>query len=560
MKENYEKDLKKIFEVLSEKKLIKAVDLMGTLVVKLFKRNVVSFATVKKVRRLVKVVEKQENDKETYLRLRRLFGEDYEDKLAQDIGVFYARTLLDDSLIKEKIGNIDMPVLYHYLENRLYEENDYVYHAAIFRMENTAVLSGRTMYMKKDDDSDDRYSLYMEYEYQVSQKEENACIIEHGLTGELFCHENSVYSNFCDDFIGYMKYRPLIGSKEVVRDRKILQIAEDGNIFAFDAEGKLWVREKSGKESLIPEITNESKFEIVDGEKILLHRRDIKEGISESPVLLRLLRDSRGNLELKEYLMSKKYLKFYVWDCLIKRITSVEKDSFLGILTSNATPLVFPEPFDIESVKATLEKLLAYWPSGSNTELDTALVFVDKLCSHELLSADTLANYLYTYIEFIDEMKRISTWEQERIYKRAIDLCEGYIDYQMKLSYILNRCTKKKLWTEPVGTVGYFNITSNGELIKDFVSFSDNIEVEITIDSFKKKSNPLCLPGQLTFDRYKNKYRVKWEAQTALVEKILRKALGTDKEFEFYGSEKEDPHWQMKHDISFYNLIKEKKL
>lgn len=121
---------------------------------------------------------------------------------------------------------------------------------------------------------------------------------------------------------------------------------------------------------------------------------------------------------------------------------------------------------------------------------------------------------------------------------------------------MLNRCTKKKHWTEPEGCVGFFEY-KNGELVRDLVTFSD---AEVTLDSFKKNTNSEKLSCELRFDRYKNKYVVTGK-KDKLVENVLRKTLGTSKEFEFNAKDKEqgDTRWEMLHDIEFYEALKKGK-
>lgn len=559
-KESYEKDLNQVFGALEDKNLVKGISLMETLIIKLFKRDVVSFNSVKQIHRLSKAIEKLDKDKRTYLRLRQLYGDKYEEVIACDIGVFIVETLLTDSRVKEKIGTVDVETLSNYLDGCLYEETDYSYHSAILKMENTAVSSGKTMYLKKDIGSENRYTLYMEYEYQIGKKDENACIIEHGLTNELWSHEHSVYANFCD-FFGYIRYRPVLGKKEIERGKKIISVSEDGTLFLFDAEGKLWVKKKYERESVVPELTKESKFEILDGERLLLHRRNLREGISETPVLQRLIW-SRGAIEIKEHLLSSRKLKYYVWERLVKRIISVETaDSILAVLTSTATPLRFPEPFQIDTVKKTLERLMLCWSSGTNIELDTVRGFVDALGSREFVTSEMLSYYLYSYIEFITEMEKLSSWEAEKTYKRASELKECYVDYQMKLSFMLNRSAKKTFWTEPEGYVGFFDY-KDGEMVKDFVAFSDTIEVEVTMDCLRKRANIKQLPGELRFDRFQNKYVIQWKSREKSIVSMLKKVLGTQKVIEFQEKEKdgENTRWEMLHDVEFYDALKKRKI
>jgi len=562
MKNSYEKDLEKVFDTLEEKRLLKAADLMEKLIVRLFKRDVVMFDSVKQVSHLVTAIKKQERDKASYLQHRKLYGNEYEEILARDIGTYFASILLEDRRVKEKIGNVDMATLCHYLSNRMYDEVDYNYQAAVIRMHNAAVQSGRIAYMKKDAGTENRYSLCLVYEYQIQDATECLCFIDHGMTGDLWSYDGSVYANYCD-FTAYLKYQPLLGRKEVVRDREILTVTEDGTIFAFDSDGKLRVKKKYERERMIPELTRESDFEVVNGENLLLRRRYLKEGISETPVLLRLVWD-HGEMEVKEYLLSKKNQANYVWDRLVKRITAAgSEDNLLAVLGSDATPLSVPEPFTVEAVKETLDRLGTFYPQGTNAELDTVCAFVKTLSENILLSSEFfLCAYLYTYVEFVEAMFDISAWERERVYKRAMDPGNGgYIDYQMKLSFLLNRCPKKPHWTVPEGYVGFFDF-KNGELRKDFVGFSNADEVEITMDGLKKRTNREKYPGELRFDRFENSFIVKWDSKDKFIEGVLRKALGTRLKIEFETKEntQEMQKWEMLHDLEFFEAMKRGKL
>jgi len=559
MKDDYRKDLEQVFDTLEEKRLLKAADLMEKLIVRLFKRDVVMFDSVKQVSRLVTAVRKQERDKASYLQHRKLYGNKYEEILGRDIGTFFAIVLLKDPRVKAKIGNVDMATLCQYLSNRMYEDTDYNYQAAVTRMHNAAVHSGRVAYMKKDAGIENRYSLCLVYEYQI--QDATVCFIEHGMTGDLWNYDGSIFANYCD-FTAYLKYEPLLARKEVVRDREILTVTEDGTIFAFDSNGKLWMKKKYERERIIPELTRESKFEVVNGENLLLHRRYLKEGISETPVLLRLVWD-QGKMEVKEYLLSKKNQADYVWDRLLKRITAAgSEDNLLSVLGSNATPLSLPEPFTVEAVKETLDRLGTFYPQGTNAELEAVCAFVKTLSENVLLGSEFLNCYLYTYVEFVEAMLDISAWDPERIYKRAIDPGDGgYIDYQMKLSFLLNRCPKKPHWTVPEGYVGFFDF-KNGELRKDFVGFSDADEVEITIDGLRKRTNREQYPGELRFDRFENRYIVKWDSKDKLIEGVLRRVLGTRLKIEFEAKEntQEIQKWEMLHDLEFFDAMKRGKL
>lgn len=564
MKDSYEKDLEKVFDMLEEKRLLKSVDLMEKLIVRLFKRDVVMFDSVKQVSRLVKAVKKQERDKASYLQHRKLYGNDYGEILARDIGTFFVRILLEDRRIKEKIGNVDMATLCHYLSNRMYDEVDYNYHAAVTRMHDAAVHSGRVAYMKKDAGTDNRYSLCLVYEYQI--QDETVCFIEHGMTGKLWSYDGSVYANYCD-FTGYIKYQPLLGKKEIVRGREILTVTEDGTIFAFDSDGKLWAKKKYERERIIPELTRDSNFQVVDTSNIILHYRFLKESISETPVLLRLIWE-QGKMKVKEYLLSKKNRADYVWDRLMKRITAAgSEDNLLSVLNSIATPLSVPEPFTVEAVKEALDKLTIYYPQGTNAELDSVCTFVNELSKNALLDTDFLLYYLYSYLEFVEAMFDISAWDSERIYKRALALGDGgYIDYQTKLSFVLNRCPKKPHMTVPEGYVGFFDF-KDGELRQNFINFStfsdsDSDEAEITMDGLRKRTNSEHYPGELRFDRFENCFIVKWDSQDKLIERMLRKVLGTRLKIEFETKEnsQEQQKWEMLHDLEFFDAMKRGKL
>jgi len=559
MKDDYRKDLEQVFDTLEEKRLLKAADLMEKLIVRLFKRDVVMFDSVKQVSRLVTAVRKQERDKASYLQHRKLYGNKYEEILGRDIGTFFAIVLLKDPRVKAKIGNVDMATLCQYLSNRMYEDTDYNYQAAVTRMHNAAVHSGRVAYMKKDAGIENRYSLCLVYVYQI--QDATVCFIEHGMTGDLWNYDGSIFANYCD-FTAYLKYEPLLARKEVVRDREILTVTEDGTIFAFDSNGKLWMKKKYERERIIPELTRESKFEVVNGENLLLHRRYLKEGISETPVLLRLVWD-QGKMEVKEYLLSKKNQADYVWDRLLKRITAAgSEDNLLSVLGSNATPLSLPEPFTVEAVKETLDRLGTFYPQGTNAELEAVCAFVKTLSENVLLGSEFLNCYLYTYVEFVEAMLDISAWDPERIYKRAIDPGDGgYIDYQMKLSFLLNRCPKKPHWTVPEGYVGFFDF-KNGELRKDFVGFSNADEVEITMDGLKKRTNREKYPGELRFDRSENSYIGKWDSKDKFSEGVLRRVLGTRLKIEFEAKEntQEIQKWEMLHDLEFFDAMKRGKL